>query len=103
MFLNYEFDQLTFEILRDTECMKVQNSPLTYFLNLLKYENSQHIQYLTHENFELKNKLTEFENESKSSNEKICNLEHCCTQLEIQLTETIKVFSLLAKISTRKI
>jgi hypothetical protein len=58
---------------------------------ILKYENSQHIQYLTHENFELKNKLTEYETEAKNSNEKICNLEHCCTQLEIQLTETIKV------------
>ena len=46
---------------------------------------------MTHENFELKNKLAEYENEAKHLKEQKSNLEHCCTQLEIQLTETIKV------------
>ena len=77
------------------EVIRLNKKNENYSQNLLfvsqKYENSQHIQYLTHENFELKSKLTEYENEAKNSNEKICNLEHCCTQLEIQLTETIKV------------
>jgi hypothetical protein len=61
--------------------------------SLLKklYENAQQIQYLTHDNFELKSKISEYDNALKSSREKITNLEHCCTQLELQLTETIKL------------
>jgi hypothetical protein len=55
------------------------------------YESSQHIRYLTQENGELTNKVSQLDNDMKQANEKITNLEHCCTQLELQLTETIKL------------
>ncbi len=62
-----------------------------FFYLFYKYESNEHIRYLTEENCELSNKLKEIEQELKHSNEKISNLEDCCNQLELQLTDTIKV------------
>lgn len=67
--------------------LKSSNSTL---LNKL-YESSQHIRYLTQENCDLTSKINQMDIDLKQSNEKITNLEHCCTQLELQLTDTIKL------------
>ena len=59
----------------------------------MKYKSGQHIRFLTQENCDLNAKVNSLDNELKGSNEKIANLENCCNQLEMQLTETIKVLS----------
>jgi F0F1-type ATP synthase membrane subunit b/b' len=60
-------------------------------------QNADHIKYLTRINRELSLKMESNEsylNEYRhNAEEKIYNLENCCKQLEIQLTDTIKVCS----------
>ena len=60
-----------------------------------KLEANRHIKCLAHENGELRVKLSQENAHIGNLDEKIDQLEACCNQLEAQLTDTIKVGTIL--------
>lgn len=66
------------------------NNANSKLLDKLSQAN-QHINYLTHENLELKKKLDDQDLAGKNSSIKIANLENCVSQLEAQLTDSLKL------------